>query len=152
MTTKQRLKFGLNNDSSRYEMKNRMHSFKAEFWAKLESRNQNFPRQQFTESTYGDTDSIWSRSLTAKETYNTIHAENPHLPVSLRCKICHEPLEHLHRCLFDSKPTSSINVLVGQLYYNFGRFHTDSLQQVTEHRTLQTIARNLWTQAQGKRN
>ena len=82
MTAKQvnQLKFSRNYSKS--EIKLKKLEMEANFWTKIDRELSNFPHKQFEVNRYADTDSILSRSLTAKEIYNTIYQPNEHLPHS----------------------------------------------------------------------
>ena len=88
MTLKQITTLNLTTESSISQLKLKKLEMEARFWTNIDRRLPNFPQIQFDIDTYGNTDSILSRSLTAKETYNTLHQPNQHLAYSLTCRIC----------------------------------------------------------------
>ena len=88
-------------------------------------------------------DSILSRSLTAKEIYNTMHPTNPHLANSLKCMICQQPLTQGHPCLYDTQPNYEMKNKIADLYYNWTRYHSNTLKEATQGTTLHTVARNM---------
>ena len=102
MSKKQIERLHLTVDYSKSELKLKRLEVEANFWKHIDDRLPNFPHRQLEINRYGDTDSILSRSLTAKEIYNQIHQPNEHLPQSLKCKICQQPLTPLHTCLYQT--------------------------------------------------
>ena len=71
MTIKTQLK--LTNDYNISEAKLKKLEMAANFWSKIDAKLPRFPYRQFEKNKYGDTDSILSRSLTAKEIYNYLY-------------------------------------------------------------------------------
>ena len=80
MTKKQAEKLKLSRDYSKSELKLKKLEMEASFWIKIREKLPNYPQRQFETETYSQTDSILSRSLTAKEIYNAVHQPNQHLP------------------------------------------------------------------------
>ena len=68
MSRKQILKLGLTPESSYYEIKLKKLEMTSRFWTQIDSRLSTFPQRKFEANTYGGTDTILSRSITAKET------------------------------------------------------------------------------------
>ena len=130
---------------SKSELKLKKLEKEAKFWKHIDESLPNFPLRQHEITRYGDTDSILSRSLTAKEIYNSMYQPNQHLPHSLKCKICQQPLTALHPCLYQGQPTPQNKAKVAELYYNWERFHSTSLKDAVTGTTLQKIARMMNT-------
>ena len=73
MTTKQMNKLNIATDLiNENHLQGKIHEAEANFWTTIRTRN-TFPQNIFDELTYGNTDSIPSRSLLAKEIYNSIY-------------------------------------------------------------------------------
>ena len=70
MSKKQTSQLKLSADYSKSELKLKRLEMEANFWKRIDERLPNFPHRQLEINRYGDTDSILSRSLTAKEIYN----------------------------------------------------------------------------------
>ena len=85
---KQVTQLKLTNDYNISEAKLKKLEMTANFWSKIDAKLPRFPYRHFETNRYGDTDSILSRSLTAKEIYNYLYQPTQHLPQSLKCKIC----------------------------------------------------------------
>ena len=118
MTIKHITALNLTTDSSISQVKLKKLEMEARFWKNIDRRLPNFPQKQLDINTYGNTDSILSRSLTAKEIYNTLHQPNQHLAHSLTCKICNQALTILHPCLYTVQPTGPMKAKIANLYYN----------------------------------
>ena len=80
MSKKQTGQLKLSADYSKSELKLKRLEMEANFWKHIDESLPNFPHRQLEINRYGDTDSILSRSLKAKEIYNQIHQPNEHLP------------------------------------------------------------------------
>ena len=141
MTIKQIRTLNLTTESIKSQVKLKKLEMVSRFWTNVDKRLPNFPHRQFENDTYGNTDSILSRSITAKEIYNTIHHPNPHLAHSLTCRICQLPLTRKHPCLYTGQPTGPTKAKIADLYYNWNRHHTTTLQEATKGTDLQTIAK-----------
>ena len=96
MTIKQITALDLTTESTKSQLKLKKLEMEARFWTNIDRRLPNFPQIQFDANTYGNTDSILSRSLTAKEIYNTLYQPNQHLAYSLTCRICNQALTRRH--------------------------------------------------------
>ena len=83
--------------------------------------------------------------MPAKEIYNHLHLPNQHLPQSLKCKICQEPLTPLHTCLYQTQPTPQIKAKIAELYYNWEQLHSTPLKEAVNGTTLHNIARMMNT-------
>ena len=145
MTLKQITALNLTTESSISQVKLKKREMEARFWTNIDNRLPNFPERQFNANTYGNTDSILSRSLTAKEIYNTLHQPTQHLAYSLTCRICHQAITRAHPCLYTGQPTGPMKAKIADLYYNWDRYHTTSLQDATTGTNLHTIARVMMT-------
>ena len=145
MSKKQILQLQLTADYSLSELKLKKREMEANFWTNIDARLPNFPHRKLEINRYGDTDSILSRSLTAKEIYNHLHLPNQHLPQSLKCKICQEPLTPLHTCLYQTQPTPQIKAKIAELYYNWEQLHSTPLKEAVNGTTLHNIARMMNT-------
>ena len=141
MTIKQIRALHLTTQSTKSQVKLKKLEMVANFWTNLDKRLPNFPQRQFDNDTYSDTDSILSRSITAKEIFNTIHQPNSHLAHSLTCRIWDQPLTRKHPCLYTGQPTGPTKAKIADLYYNWNRYHSTSLKDATEGTNLQEIAR-----------
>ena len=76
MSKKQVGTLQLSDDYSKSELKLKKLEMQAKFWKLIDDRLPNFPHRLHEINRYGDTDSVLSRSLTAKEIYNTIYLPN----------------------------------------------------------------------------
>ena len=141
MSAKQVTQLNLSHDYSKSEIKLKKLEMEANFWTKIDRNLPNFPHKQFETNRYADTDNVLSRSLTAKEIYNTIHQPNEHLPHSLKCKICQLPLTPLHQCFYQGQPTGQNKAKIADLYYNWENYHSTSLKEAVTGTTLHHLAR-----------
>jgi hypothetical protein len=84
MSAKQITKLGISQDDLNiHRLTGLQYEAESSFWSLLLSRN-NFPEELHTQLIHGELDSIYSRSLTAKEIYHHMHPNpNPHTPQSL---------------------------------------------------------------------
>ena len=143
MTIKQITALDLTTESTKSQVKLKIIEMEARFWTNIDTRLPHFPQRQFDANIYGNTDSILSRSLTAKEIYNTLHQPNQHLAYSLTCRICNQALTRRHPCLYSGQPTGPMKAKIADLYYNWDRLHNTSLQEATTGTNLHEIARVL---------
>ena len=92
MTLKQIRTLNLTSESTKSAVKLKKLEMTATFWTNIDRRLPNFPHKYFENNIFGNSDSILSRSITAKEIYNTMYLPNQHLAYSLTCRICQQPL------------------------------------------------------------
>ena len=150
MTLKQIKALYLITESTISQVKLKKLEMVSRFWTNIENRLPNFPHRQFENDTYGDTDSILSRSVTTKEIYNTIHQPNTHLAYSLTCRACQQPLTRKHPCLYSGQPTGPTKAKIADLYYNWNRYHNTALQEAIKGTDLMTIAKTMMMTTKNK--
>ena len=141
MAIKQIRALHLTTQSTKSQVKLKKLEMVANFWTNLDKRLPNFPQRQFDNDTYSNTDSILSRSITAKEIFNTIHKPNSHLAHSLTFRIWDQPLTLKHPCLYTGQPTGPTKAKIADLYYNWNRYYSTSLKDATEGNNLEEIVR-----------